>query len=241
MTGSSVSALVAWTNDPAGWAAIETGLRLITAAVLGGLIGLERGVHGRSAGLRTQMLVAVGAALAMVVNLRFVEVFTDPSLPISIDPSRVAYGVMGGVGFLGAGAIMRFGIGIRGLTTAASLWCTAAVGLAAGFGLYAVAAFTALLVLVVLWVLRFLDRILPRAHERQLTLVTTGPVAEAVERFEHLLGGAGLDAMQVSLRRPAEDQAARVTFRITLRRRTDLMALLRVVDEAQDIHGVTLE
>ena len=241
MTASSAFTLAAWTNDPAGWAAVETGLRLIVAAVLGGLIGLERGVHGRSAGLRTQMLVAVGAALAMVVNLRFPEVFTDPNLPISIDPSRVAYGVMGGVGFLGAGAIMRFGIGIRGLTTAASLWCTAAVGLAAGFGLYGIATFTALLVVVVLWVLRFLDKILPRAHERQLTLVTTGPIAEAVERFEHLLSDAGLDALQIGLRRRADERVAKVTFRIVLHRHGDLMTLLRVVDEAQDVHGVTLE
>lgn len=241
MTGTSAFTLTAWTNDPAGWVAVETGLRLVAAAVLGGLIGLERGVHGRSAGLRTQMLVAVGAALAMVVSLRFTEVFTDPNTPISLDPARVAYGVMGGVGFLGAGAIMRFGIGIRGLTTAASLWCTAAVGLAAGFGLYGIAAFTALLVLVVLWVLRFLDQILPRAHERQLTLVTTGPVAEAVERFEHMLAHAGLDAMQVSLRRQADEPVARVTFRVTLRRRADLMALLRIIDEAQDVHGVALE
>ncbi|NLF30613.1 MAG: MgtC/SapB family protein [Planctomycetes bacterium] len=241
MAEPSVFMLAAWTNDPAGWAAVETGLRLVTAAVLGGLIGLERGVHGRSAGLRTQMLVAVGAALAMVVNLRFADVFVNPDTPISIDPSRVAYGVMGGVGFLGAGAIMRFGIGIRGLTTAASLWCTAAVGLAAGFGLYGIAAFTAGVVLVVLWVLRFLDQILPRAHERQLTLVTGGPVAEAVERFEHMLVHAGLDALQVSIRRQADESVARITFRVILHRRADLMTLLRVIDQTRDVHGVTLE
>ena len=116
--------------------------RILIAAVLGALIGVERQVHGRSAGLRTQLLVALGAALAMVVSLHFAREFasTDPDTwSLRIDPARMAYGVMGGIGFLGAGVILRQESGIRGLTTGASLWCTAAVGLACGFGMYAVA------------------------------------------------------------------------------------------------------
>jgi len=165
MAEPSVFMLAAWTNDPAGWAAVETGLRLVTAAVLGGLIGLERGVHGRSAGLRTQMLVAVGAALAMVVNLRFADVFVNPDTPISIDPSRVAYGVMGGVGFLGAGAIIRFGESVRGLTTAASIWFTAGMGVMVVFGFIGAAiAATAIALATLMGLVVAEDYLPPRSH-----------------------------------------------------------------------------
>ena len=89
-------------------------VRLGVAAALGGLIGLEREARGRSAGLRTQLLVAVGSALAMIVSLQFGARYGDGSLgsAVQVDPARVAYGVMAGVGFLGAGAMIRYGIGM---------------------------------------------------------------------------------------------------------------------------------
>src|SRR5690242_9611004 len=105
---------------------LEAIARLGMAALLGGLVGLERELHGRSAGLRTHLLVALGAATAMVVSLNFAEVFGTVQHPsIQCDPARIAYGVMAGVGFLGAGAIIHQSGGIRGLTTAAGLWCAA--------------------------------------------------------------------------------------------------------------------
>jgi len=223
------------------WNQLEIALRLITAAVLGGLIGIERGVRGRSAGLRTQMLVAVGAALAMIVSLHFAKVYGNVTGSVSIDPARVAYGVMGGVGFLGAGAIMRFGLGVRGLTTAASLWCTAAVGLAAGFGMYLTAAITALLVLIVLSALRSVDRALPHARDRELVIVTTGDAADAVDRVRKMITAAGLTGLNIGIRRTAEDDVVKVTFRVVLRRPGDLETLLRIIDAAEGVQTATLQ
>ena len=99
-------------------------LRLILACVLGGMIGLERDLHGRNAGIRTNMLVCVGAALFTIVSISVQ----------GADPSRIAAQIVCGIGFLGAGAILKDGFNIRGLTTAAYMWFIAAVGISCGLG-----------------------------------------------------------------------------------------------------------
>ena len=235
----SISALFA----TAGWSLsamspdVELVLRLAVAALLGGLIGMERGVHGRSAGMRTQMLVAVGSALAMVVSLHFAKEFgqAGPASTVRVDPARMAYGVMGGVGFLGAGAMMRFGVGIRGMTTAASLWCTAAVGLASGFGMFFVAISATALALFALVALRVFDRILPRPFTKQLTVVTSGSAYAASERLGKLLAEHNLSIADRSIRRNIEQDTARIELTVTLRNQTDLDKLIRLTDEAEGI------
>ena len=112
-------------------------LRLILAAVLGGIIGIERESINRPAGFRTHILVCVGSALTMLVSISM-----GKSFGIGADPGRIAAQVISGIGFLGAGTIIREGANIKGLTTAASLWTVAAIGLAAGSGYYMGAVFT---------------------------------------------------------------------------------------------------
>ncbi len=116
--------------------------RVAIAALGGAVIGFERRQAGKSAGMRTLMLVAMGAALFTLVSIFGFE---------GHDPSRVASGIVAGVGFLGAGAILRDGTSIRGLTTAASVWVAAAAGAAAGAGLYLVAIGTSVLATLVMW------------------------------------------------------------------------------------------
>jgi putative Mg2+ transporter-C (MgtC) family protein len=130
-------------------------LRLAVAAALGGVIGVERELREREAGLRTHMLVSVGSALFTIVSAYgFTEFFRLGS--VRADPSRIAAQIVTGIGFLGAGAIIRMGLSVRGLTTAASLWVVAAIGLAAGAGYYSGAVITTGLVLISLWPLRSL-------------------------------------------------------------------------------------
>lgn len=124
-------------------------LRLIVAAVLGGLIGLERERLNWAAGLRTHMLVCVGATLFMIVSaFGFAEIRTQPA--VGLDPSRVAAQVVSGIGFLGAGNIVLRREAVRGLTTAASLWTVAAVGLAVGGGMYVAAVAATVIILGIL-------------------------------------------------------------------------------------------
>ena len=123
---------------------VEMVLRLLLAAALGAIIGYQRERAGKPAGLRTHILICIGAALFTVSSLY--------GFGAVADPARVAAGIVAGIGFLGAGAIIRRGEGVvEGLTTAATIWAVAAVGLAAGAGLYLVSAVTTAIILIVLF------------------------------------------------------------------------------------------
>jgi len=121
---------------------LDISLRLLVAAVLGMVIGLEREIHAHPAGMRTHLLVSLGSAAFTVVSIFVFETPPSPNGTIPTDPSRVAAQIVSGIGFLGAGAILKYGGSVRGLTTAASLWATAAVGMAAGGAAWIVAAVT---------------------------------------------------------------------------------------------------
>ncbi len=116
-------------------------VRLLLASLLGGLIGLEREIHGRPAGFRTHLLVSLGSCLFVATSIEFYKVYGNfsGSGPVGVDPGRVAAQVVTGIGFLGAGAIIREKASIRGLTTAACLWMAAAIGVACGTGLIMIA------------------------------------------------------------------------------------------------------
>ena len=131
--------------------------RLALAAGLGGAIGIERELHDRFAGLRTHLLVSLGAALFTIVSAYAWTGFKFGN-GVSYDPTRIAAQVVTGIGFLGAGAIMRQGISVRGLTTAATLWMAAAIGMTCATGYYSVAALATGVTLMALWPLRIIER-----------------------------------------------------------------------------------
>lgn len=129
-------------------------IRLVLSVVLSSFIGLERQVRRHHAGLRTHILVCLGSCLIMLTSLYIFDIYGSRA---SVDPARIAAGVITGIGFLGAGAIIREREKVRGLTTAASLWVVAGVGLAVGCGFYLAAIATAILALAVLFLLRYLE------------------------------------------------------------------------------------
>lgn len=153
---------------------VEVALRIGVAAVLGAIVGAEREIDGQDAGLRTHILLASGAAIFGVISVAGFPDYVDDA-GVSFDPSRVASYVAPGVGFLGAGAILKNRHQIKGLTTAASLWVTAAIGLAAGIGLWAVAIAGALAVV--------------------LSLLPLKPLRDALRRF----GGSAPAIVQVTV------------------------------------------
>lgn len=128
---------------------LELVVRLGSAALLGGLVGIERQLVGKAAGFRTHALVSSGSALIMIVSMYIFEIYKSQPGAVA-DPSRIAAQVVSGIGFLGAGAIIRSGVSIVGLTTAASLWACAGIGLAAGCGYYEGALIGTIIVLVIL-------------------------------------------------------------------------------------------
>ena len=146
-------------------------LRLIISAILGGSIGVEREIHGHPAGIRTHMLVALGAGTFTIMSLHGF----GQGIGTGNDATRIAAQIVSGIGFLGAGAILKDGVVIRGLTTAASLWATAAIGMAAGAGEHLIAAVSTVILLVSLWPINLLaERLHGRnIHEIQLRLALT--------------------------------------------------------------------
>jgi putative Mg2+ transporter-C (MgtC) family protein len=131
-------------------------VRLLLAAILGATIGLEREIHDHPAGMRTHLLVSLGSAAFTILSI---SAFPAPGS----DPARVAAQIVTGIGFLGAGAILKEGVSIHGLTTAASLWVAAALGMAAGAGAWVTAVTITVITLVSLWPLRVVaDRFVRR-------------------------------------------------------------------------------
>src|SRR3954447_5490291 len=137
---------------------LDLAVRMLVAAILGAAIGLEREIHEHPAGMRTHLLVALGSAIFTVLSIYGFEGVGRGSVSPSVDPTRIAAQVVSGIGFLGAGAILKYGTSIRGLTTAASLWTAAAIGMAAGAGEWVIAAVGTLIVIVSLWPLQALFR-----------------------------------------------------------------------------------
>ena len=143
---------------------------ILCAAALGSLIGLEREIHGQPAGLRTHMILAVGAAVAAIISISYSQFLSNPNLPS--DPGRIVAQVVSGVGFLGAGAIMKAGVTVKGLTTASSLWTTAIIGIACGSKYYELAFFTTVIVILILSLINYLENILMTTYRTHTVKVT---------------------------------------------------------------------
>ncbi|TRZ48501.1 MgtC/SapB family protein [bacterium] len=136
---------------------IQVIIRLVLSVILTGFIGLERQLHRRTAGLRTHILVGLGSCLIMLTSLYVFDIYSNKA---PLDPTRIAAGVITGIGFLGAGAIIRDREGVKGLTTAASLWVVAGIGLAVGCGFFLAALMTTFLAFLSLFFLRQVENII---------------------------------------------------------------------------------
>ena len=216
---------------------LDLSLRLIVGAALGLAVGFEREIHGHPAGLRTHSLVAVGSALFTVLSAYgFAGVNVNVGGGTPIDPTRIAAQIVSGIGFLGAGAILKDGIVIRGLTTAASLWATAAVGMAAGAGEYVLAGVGTAVILVSLWPINALAQRLHGSEIPAMQLRLALDRLEVLGQVTGILVTHRLEIGQISTQRLGKD-----SYRadITIRGRTPsvISAAITAVD---DIAGVDL-
>lgn len=144
-------------NTPLDITLVDYVLRLTAAAVLGGVIGFERELKDKPAGMRTHMLVSLGAALFVVAAVAFGEQLTERESEIQLGMDRVLAGIITGIGFLGAGTIFQTQDRVRGLTSAAGIWITAGIGLTAGLGFYVLAVIATVLAFIIIAVLRRIE------------------------------------------------------------------------------------
>ena len=215
---------------------LDLSLRLIVGAALGLAVGFEREIHGHPAGLRTHSLVAVGSALFTVLSAYGFNNLTGGVDSAPIDPTRIAAQIVSGIGFLGAGAILKDGIVIRGLTTAASLWATAAVGMAAGAGEYVIAGVGTAVILVSLWPINALAQRLHGSEIPAMQVRLSLDRLEALGQVTGILVTHRLEIGQISTQRLGKNQ---YRADVTIRGRTPsvISAAISAVD---DLAGVDI-
>jgi putative Mg2+ transporter-C (MgtC) family protein len=176
-------------------------LRLLASLLVGGMIGLERSYHGRPAGFRTHSLVCLSTSLLMLVTVyetRWFPVVAQGR--IALDPTRMAQGIMTGIGFLGAGTIIREGLTVRGLTTAASIWITAAIGILIGIGFYLPAVIGTVLALVTLSVFRWIESYIPTWFYAQLVVRFARDQMMAEPEMRRMLADHGFSIANLNYR-----------------------------------------
>ena len=211
-------------------------IRLALAAFLGALVGIERERKDWAAGLRTHMMVCVGAALTMIVSaFGFQDVLGTRD--VILDPSRVAAQVISGIGFIGAGTILflRQEV-IRGLTTAAGLWTVAAIGLATGGGMYFAAAVATVVVLIILWVLKPLERrIFAKFRSNLIRIEARQDAAQSLAlAIQRLLEAEGLDFYNLSIQKTSGG----ITLILRFRNATDANRIIGLTAKLQTLDGI---
>jgi putative Mg2+ transporter-C (MgtC) family protein len=210
---------------------IDLSVRLVIAAALGLAIGFEREIHGHPAGLRTHMLVALGSALFTVLSIRG---FLGEPGAAPVDPTRIAAQIVSGIGFLGAGAILKDAIVIRGLTTAASLWATSAVGMAAGASEYVIAVVAAAVILVSLWPINAVADRLHGSSVPEMQLRLAMKRVDLLGQVSDILVAHKLEIGQIATQRIAKDS---YQADIAIRAR-NAGAVTAAIDEIARISGV---
>jgi putative Mg2+ transporter-C (MgtC) family protein len=176
----------------------EIVVRLVLAAVLGGIVGLEREIHGRPAGIRTYLILSVGAALIMVISEYYTVLYGLPPKWVGNDQGRIAAQAVSGIGFLGAGVILRAKDHVRGLTTAACVWTVCGIGLAIGAGFYLFGVLVTLLIVIALVALKQIETKLKKDWYKEITVTSadvpgqSANIQNIIEKHRVLITNFGL-------------------------------------------------
>ena len=208
--------------------------RVALAAVLAGVIGYEREHVQRNAGMRTHILVAIGAALVMCSGEFLMSQFPNSS----IDPARIGAQVVSGIGFLCAGTLIKEGISVRGLTTASSLWCVSCVGLAAGCGNYVLAIATTILILIVLRVLRTMAHSRRKKANRLVLQIVLSMEGQTIVKLQEDLERMGCVIDEFSFAIDTQNLKRHVYVHLTLPDRDNLAPLMEGLSRIDGVASV---
>ena len=212
--------------------------RLMLALLAGGAIGMERALHGREAGFRTHALVCISSSLLMVLMVYQWNLVPAQFLStVRADPSRMAQGIMTGIGFLGAGVIIKEGLTVRGLTTSASIWMTASIGIVIGMGFYYPAFLATAMTVVTLSFFRWIEGYLPSQIYAKFTvrfIHSKHSVDEDVLR--KLIAGHNIRAFESSYRLYNEGRNFEYEMTIRSKNQSDFRKLAQSLMEMEDVH-----
>jgi putative Mg2+ transporter-C (MgtC) family protein len=216
--------------------------RLLLSSVLGGIIGLEREIHGRPAGFRTHLLVSLGSCLFVITSVEFYHIFGNfsGSGPVGVDPGRVAAQVVTGIGFLGAGAIIREQASIRGLTTAACLWVAAGLGIACGIGLFYLAMCVTGIALASLLLLKQVEKRLTR-DTYLLVRVWGEDYPDSIVKIYEVLSTCGVDPIDAKMEKNVEQQRMFMQFQLKRPKRCTPSQLLERLSLLEGVKKVRID
>jgi len=206
--------------------------RLVLSAILSGIVGFEREFHGRAAGFRTHILLCVGSTLIMLTSIHIFDVYSGR---VPIDPARLAAGVVTGIGFLGAGTIMRYKASVRGLTTATSLWVVAGIGLAVGSGLYFGAIVTTLIAVIALMFFSRLEHVMIRKNWYKTIIIETKDGLEQLKKIREALSEYGSEINDLEADRSKDGTHMILKFGLKL---TTNLYNAQLIEEIARLEGV---
>jgi putative Mg2+ transporter-C (MgtC) family protein len=216
---------------------LDLAVRLLVAAVLGAVIGFEREIHDHPAGMRTHLLVCLGSAVFTVLSI---YAFMDPTAPAGtapVDTSRVAAQIVSGIGFLGAGAIIKYGTSVRGLTTAASLWATAAVGMAVGAGWWAVALVGTAIVVFSLWPLNIVVNRIRGQGAHPIRARLNAPSLDRLGELTRAMSARHIELGEVNTQRLAKG-SYEIEIQLRVPAHVELADLIEVISAVPDVEIV---
>lgn len=209
-------------------------LRLAVSMLLGGAIGFERERDSQPAGLRTHMILILGSCLAMILSINI-------GIKNGTDPTRMAAQVISGVGFLGAGAILRSGFNVKGLTTATTVWTTAIIGLAVGYGYYWVGVFTTVLVLVVLTLVSIFERKFIRRNILRIVKVDAADNPHIFRNVRKEISRNTDEILSYKTQRSLKSGHVRVEFLIRLDRNEKIEDLMETISKIDGVRNIRIE
>jgi putative Mg2+ transporter-C (MgtC) family protein len=212
---------------------VETAtLRLVVSFIAGLLIGLEREAHSQPAGLRTHILISIGSTLAMLLSIYIPQAY--PGFQNG-DPGRIAAQVVTGIGFLGAGAILRFGVNVKGLTTAASIWAMAMLGLAIGAGLFKISAIAIGIILFSLTIMDVIEKFFFRDRIFKRIEITVRKKTTAINEITGILKSLKIRVTAVDMKRNASETTDKYVFYVHVPVRLDPQLLAASLEKTEGI------
>ena len=212
--------------------------RLVLSAILSGVVGFEREFHGRAAGFRTHILLCVGSTLIMLTSIHIFDVYSSR---VPIDPARLAAGVVTGIGFMGAGTIMRYKASVRGLTTATSLWVVAGIGLAVGSGLYFGAIATTFIAVIALMFFSRLEHVMIRKNWYKTIVIETKDGLEQLKKIREVLSEYGSEINDLEADRSKDGTHMILKFGLKLTTNLHNTQLIETIARLEGVKSVKWE
>lgn len=215
----------------------EIFLRLAAALLAGGAIGFERERDSQPAGLRTHMILALGAALVMILSINIAIDFQGQDA----EPTRLAAQVVSGIGFLGAGAILRFGFNVKGLTTASTLWTTAMIGLAIGYGYYLVALFAVVIMLIVLTLVERFEKKFVRINVIRTVVIEVRDREGIIREVRKTISKMSDAVMAFNVQKSLKNKHLRVEIVARFNRNEKLEDMMEVLSAIESVRSIKIE